>query len=77
MEKNKKKSLENVLSPEAKGGLMLNYWPGILDKPELIAELGIEPLERAIGLCRRSLREISEVLNKLGYIDSAEKWLES
>ena len=36
-------------------------------------EKGIEPLENAIGLCPKHLKEIAEVLYRLDFIGSVDK----
>ena len=73
METNKK--FADELSTWSKNGLSRIFGPQILDTPEVIAGLGMEPLEMAIGLGPKSLEEIAWALHKHGYIDDIEQWL--
>ena len=69
------KTFAEDLSDWTKAGLIRLYGKDILNKPEIIAALGMPCLKDAIGLGPKSLREIAEVLFGLGYIDDPDQWL--
>ena len=77
MDTKKNTSFKDELSSWSKNGLSRIFGPQILNTPEVIAGLGMEPLKMAIGLGPKSLHEIALVLHSYGYIDDPESWLES
>jgi hypothetical protein len=77
MDTKKNTSFKDELSSWSKDGLSRIFGSEILDSPEVIAGLGTESLNKAIGLGPKSLHEIAEALYKSGYIDDPVRWLES
>jgi hypothetical protein len=47
----------------------------VLNRPEIIAAIGIARLRLIRGLGQKSLEEIALGLNRFGYIDDVEEWL--
>jgi hypothetical protein len=68
---------KDLLSTRSKNGLSRIFGSEILDTPEVIAGLGMEPLKMAIGLGPKSLHEIARALHSYGYIDDPVRWLAS
>ena len=70
------KKFKDMLSTWSKNGLSRLYGRDILEKPEVIAGIGVSGLEQAIGLGPKSLKEIALSLYKFNYIDDIDQWLE-
>ena len=66
---------KDMLSTWSKNGLSRLYGRDILEKPEVIAGIGVSGLEQAIGLGPKSLKEIATYLYELGYINDIDQWL--
>jgi hypothetical protein len=77
MDTKKNTSFKDELSSWSKDGLSRLFGPQILDTPEVIAGLGTESLNKAIGLGPKSLQEIARALYKYGCIDDPVRWLAS
>ena len=67
---------KNELSIRSINGLAHCFDRQTLDTPEVIAEAGAKRLHLVIGLGRKSIKEIAEVLYKFGFVDSIDDWLE-
>jgi hypothetical protein len=70
------KKFADEISNWSKEGLSRLFGNDILDKPEVIADIGMAGLKLAIGLGPKSLREIAEALYELGYINEISDWLD-
>ena len=68
------KKFADMLSTWSKNGLSRLYGRDILEKPEVIAGIGVSGLEQAIGLGPKSLKEIALLLYNFCYIDDVGKW---
>ena len=63
--------------PPAVRTALIDYWGNedILRHPEILVDLGPEALRRINRIGRKSLYQIAQALDSIGYIDSQEKWL--
>ena len=77
MDTKKNTSFKDELSSWSKDGLSRIFGSEILDTPEVIAGLGMEPLKKAIGLGPKSLHEIARALHSCDHIDDPVRWLAS
>ena len=71
------KKFKDELSIRSINGLARCFGRQALDTPEVIAKAGAKRLCLAVGLGGKSIKEISEVLYKFGFVDSIDDWLES
>ncbi|OGR07228.1 MAG: hypothetical protein A2511_12495 [Deltaproteobacteria bacterium RIFOXYD12_FULL_50_9] len=69
-------SLRAAISPTARKALV-SFWGNeeIINKPEIIAELGADNVARINRIGNKSLFKIAEFLNSQGYINSLHDWL--
>ena len=73
----KNTTFANELSTRSKNVLSLLYGRDILKDQEFIAEIGMDGLRMPFFVLEpKSLQEIALALNKFGYIDDPEKWLD-
>jgi hypothetical protein len=71
------KKFKDELSIRSINGLARCFGRQALDTPEVIAKSGAKRLRLAVGLGKKSIKEIAEVLYKFGFVDSIDDWLES
>lgn len=69
-------SFRAYLAPAVQKALV-EFWgsEAILDKPDILAELGSEALGRVQRIGRISLGNIARGLELFGYIESSRRWL--
>ena len=68
---------EQALSPRSKNALMGYYKDRkIFTNPEIVANAGKENILSIKNIGRKNLKEITEALYKLGYIDYDDPWLD-
>lgn len=67
-----------IAIPPAVGSALIDYWGNedILRQPEILMELGPGAISRINRIGRKSLHQIAQALDSLGYIDSPESWLD-
>ena len=63
--------------PAAVRSALIDYWGNdeILRQPEILVDLGPEAISRINRIGRKSLHQIAQALDSLGYIDSPRLWL--
>ncbi len=71
------KKFKDELSIRSINGLARCFGRQALDTPQIIAGAGVKRLRLAVGLGSKSIKEIAEVLNKFGFVDSIDEWLQS
>jgi hypothetical protein len=56
---------------------LVEFWGSeeIINHPEIIVELGPDCLSRITRIGSKSIRQIAQALESLGYINSASQWL--
>lgn len=69
-------SFKTAISPSVQKALV-EFWGNedIIDRPEILVELGPESVSRINRIGRKSLSEIARALDCFGYIDSSGSWL--
>ena len=69
-------SFKTAISPSIRKALV-EFWGGedILDQPEILVDLGPGNISRINRIGRKSLWQIAEALDSLGYIGSSHLWL--